>query len=492
MANYLKNKKIGFYFVAANIILALFVGLFFFATYKNFPAGYGGIGMSSNAYAHVPEVIGLFLILGAIFDIILLVLPEFLWIQVAAIAAFCISLMKQVYCIPNLIADEINQVHYQGGSLPLCLSWLIITLIIIGLSIAVLFLGILKPEDEETLKKEKIAGKKLIKVATCGGVAVMALVVIMSVYGVTAANIAKGSASKDTFAQRVKARLVEFKDQIGDYDFNPDDCKFTKEDNPYSAMTSSQVNSAIGEYAKDEVRKDSNGNEIHKVYVFEGATAEGWQGDYSLKISRITLWEDGLYNGRNTNGGSTTDNLKGYWYNVNEFGEDCLVLVSTSNSFNMVGNKITGSSSYYEWFVDVHANYNTQQGGRYIKANGLKYQPLIGMFVDTGSSKKPEFKVGGSIDMSEWTCVQVRNNLVAGSIFDAEHEVKWTYRAADADEDAKWSETPDMSQSGAIVAKATWQVDKLALNALVDDKGTASENDDVYYYETTVEINIVE
>ena len=109
--NFFANKKIGYYLVILDVILAVFLGIFFFLTYKDFPAGYGGQGMASNAYAHIPEVIGLFMFLGAVVDIVVLFLPEYLPLHLGAIVAYCISLMKQVYCIPNLVADEINKVR---------------------------------------------------------------------------------------------------------------------------------------------------------------------------------------------------------------------------------------------------------------------------------------------------------------------------------------------------------------------------------------------
>ena len=184
--NFFGNKKIGYYLVILDIVLALFLGIFFFATYKNFPAGYGGQGMSSDAYSSVPEVIGLFMFLGVAIDVVALLLPEYLLIHFVAIIGYCVSLIKQVYCIPNLVADEINQVHYQGGSFPLCLSWLIITFVIIGVGIAALFIGMLKEKDEEQLMKEKPLGKKLIKIAVGGAVIVAAFAVVMTSYGVTA------------------------------------------------------------------------------------------------------------------------------------------------------------------------------------------------------------------------------------------------------------------------------------------------------------------
>ena len=489
--NFFANKRIGYYLVILDVILAIFVGIFFFATYKHFEPGYQHMGMAASAYANVPEVIGLFLILGAIVDIVALVSPEYILIHLAAIGAYCVSFMKQIFCIPNLVADEINNVHYQGGSFPLCLSWLIITLVILISAIVVMFIGMIKQEEEDAKMREKPVGKKLIRVVASGATIIVAFAVIMTVYGITDANIKKGIAAnkETTLAERVKERLKTFEDKVVSYDFDPSSVKFTEEGNPYSSETASTVNSKISDWSENQERQDEDGNELHKVYVFEGATAEGWQGDYSLKICRITLWEDGLYNGQNTNGGSVVDRLKGYWYNVGEAGEECLVLISTSNEYNMVGNKITGASSYYEWFVDCHANYNTQQGGRYIKANGLKYHPLIGMFVDTGSKKTPEFKVNSLFDISEWTCMQVRNNLIAGSIFDAEHQVTWTYRAKDAAESDPWTNAPDMTKTGTVIAKARWNVDKFAQNVQYAESDTTQSNP---YYEVEVEFNIVD
>ena len=465
--NFFANKKIGYYLVILDVVLALFLGIFFFLTYKDFPAGYGGQGMASNAYAHIPEVIGLFMLLGAVVDIVALVLPEYLPIHLAAIVAYCVSLMKQVYCIPNLVADEINNIHYQGGSFPLCLSWLIITFVIIGAGIAVMFLGMIAQDEESAKMREKPAGTKLIKIAAGGGAIVVALAVVLTVYGITANNIKKGSggAAGDDFNARVQARAKTFQDQVTDYDFNPAEFKLTEEDNEYS-NNKSAISNAVGKYARNQAREG-----FYKVYTFEGSTAEGWQGDYSQKYVRFTLWSDGLFNG-DINGGD----LRGYWYNVDEVGAECLVMISSDGSNDMVGQKLSGSGSYYEWLVDARATYNN---GRMIKGNGCKYYPLIGMFVDTGSDKTPTFKVGSEFSTSGWTCMQVRNNLVASSIFDAEHEVTFS--------------KPDMSTAGTKTVKARWDIkENVPENALVDDKGTASESDDVYYYEQEIEINVVE
>ena len=456
--NFFANKKIGYYLVILDVILAVFLGIFFFLTYKDFPAGYGGQGMASNAYAHIPEVIGLFMFLGAVVDIVVLFLPEYLPLHLGAIVAYCISLMKQVYCIPNLVADEINDIHYQGGSFPLCLSWLIITFIILGAAIAVMFLGMIKQEEEDVKMREKPAGQKLIKIAAGGGAIVVALAVVLTVYGITANNVKKGSAADggNDFNARVQARAQTFLDQVIDYDFNPAEFKLTEEENEYS-NNKSAISGTVGSYSRNQVREG-----LYRVYTFEGSTAEGWQGDYSQKYVRFTLWSDGLFNG-DVNGSGLT----GYWYNEDEVGAECLVMISSDGSNDMVAQRLSGSTSYYEWLVDARAGYN---GGRMIKGNGAKYFPVIGMFVDTGSDKTPEFKVGSEFTTSGWTCMQVRNNLVASSIFDAEHEVTFS--------------SPDMSTAGTKTVKARWRVQEPTTNAIQEGNN--------YYYEEEIEINVVE
>ena len=176
----------------------------------------------------------------------------------------------------------------------------------------------------------------------------------------------------------------------------------------------------------------------------------------------IALWSDGLFNG-DVNGSGLT----GYWYNEDEVGAECLVMISSDGSNDMVAQRLSGSTSYYEWLVDARAGYN---GGRMIKGNGAKYFPVIGMFVDTGSDKTPEFKVGSEFTTSGWTCMQVRNNLVASSIFDAEHEVTFS--------------SPDMSTAGTKTVKARWRVQEPTTNAIQEGNN--------YYYEEEIEINVVE
>ncbi|MBP5092403.1 MAG: hypothetical protein J6328_07650, partial [Bacilli bacterium] len=182
-------------------------------------------------------------------------------------------------------------------------------------------------------------------------------------------------------------------------------------------------------------RVDADGNEIHKVYTFDGLTAEGYHGDYSTVEAHITCWEDGTYVGISRN-----DKIYGYWYNVDEEGSDCLVMISASDDHDMVCLKNKGDG-FYPWTVDVFVNYGW--GTRMIKVNGAPYYPVIGMYIDTGSSEKVTIPVGGTFDTKNWTAKQVTNKLVAGSIFNATDYVKYTLpsteEAGSKEVTAKWT-----------------------------------------------------
>ena len=65
LKDYLKKKRLGFYFIVADIVLAIILGIMFFATYKG-DNGNNQLNMANDAYASIPEIIGLFAFLGAV------------------------------------------------------------------------------------------------------------------------------------------------------------------------------------------------------------------------------------------------------------------------------------------------------------------------------------------------------------------------------------------------------------------------------------------
>ena len=279
--------------------------------------------------------------------------------------------------------------------------------------------------------------KNLIRYCVAGVVGVGALVAGLSSYGVLKGAAAGGT---DTGDEEDKSFQIDLEAVFGDkvdanYTFDPTAVRIELNDNQYAA-DKSLVSSALGsaDY-RTKTRQDADGNEIHKVYTFEGLTAEGYQGDYSTVEAHITLWEDGTYVGISRN-----DKIYGYWYNVDAEGQDCLAMIDATNKgHDMVCLKLKGDG-FYSYTVDCFVDYGW--GTRMIKTWGAYYYPTIGMYVDTGSNETPKFTVGDAIDTSKWTAKQVTNKLTAGSIFNATKYVTYTL--------------PSTEEAGEKEVKATW------------------------------------
>ena len=286
----------------------------------------------------------------------------------------------------------------------------------------------------------------LIRYGLAGVIAIVGIVAGSVSYGTLAKNSAKGGGA-DTTSSGPSAKELETQflmEKFGDsevkaaYDFKPEEVVIHEEDatDYFGEMNGTAIVSILGS-ATTYATLD-RGEGYHICYMFEGATAEGWQGDYSLKKAFLTLWDDGVYVGS-----SNGTKIYGYWYNRDASGEECLILKDKQNAKSpkdMVCNYL-GANSYYQWNVDVLASYNN---GRMIKSSGFAYYPVLGMYVDTGEDTLT-YHVGDTIDTNAWTAKQVRggvDTIFAGGIFDAENTVKYTLPstavAGEATVVAKW------------------------------------------------------
>ena len=93
LKDYLKKKRLGFYFIVADIVLAIILGIMFFATYKG-DNGNHQLNMANDAYANIPEIIGLFAFLGAMIDVAAVLVPELPFLHVFALACYGVSFGK--------------------------------------------------------------------------------------------------------------------------------------------------------------------------------------------------------------------------------------------------------------------------------------------------------------------------------------------------------------------------------------------------------------
>lgn len=400
---FLKNKSAGYFIVAADALLALILAIIFFMTYQG--------AMATNASANVPETIGIFLLAGFVVEIVVLVIPQYRFIHIVAIAMFALSLYKEVFLIPNLIADVLNNVKYQGGDLNTNLFYLITLFIILISAIVAAFLGFYKKSAQE---EDNMAVKGFAKLGVViGGVVIMTAAVLSST--LVSVSLQKKAAIGSKQAGPITEKIRKAADAV-EYDFDPTTVIIKqKEESEYD-----YANAALQNLAYGDTRDDS-----HLVYVFEGTYAEGYLGDYRDREIHIYLWEDGLFSGK-----SDFAEFKGYWYNSsiekgkNENGddiEDCLQMVSNYEHFESIGAEaVTGSSLY-----DHQAYVFVPNGdGRSAVVSGYRYYPDVAIFIDTGDY--PQIEVGEKFFIdSYWTLNRVTKNLKYSPVVN-KSEVKWT------------------------------------------------------------------
>lgn len=417
-----KNKKIGFFLMPVVIVLSLILGIYFMSTMS--------FSMSNAAAGKFPESVALWAFLAVAMQIIAMLVPEHKFLQIGVVAAVAASWYKEVILIPPLIADVANNVYYQGGDFGTHVGYMVLLVLDLIVAIAICFLPV---EGEVKAEEEKPAriGTPVVRLGGSAGlmVAIAAVGIIVSTANEKGTVVDEGSSaiSEPGYVFDVAAN---FSDKVdADYTFDPATFTMAKEDNPYVGQSSSQISSAVG---------NSYNREGHNlVYKFEGAYAEGWQGDYSKHYAFMYAWDDGLFNGS-----SNGSNISGYWYNRADGSDEEILVLIEGNGNQMVCN--TNSSKFYDWVVEVKSSLN---GGRTIKAFGYKYRPTIGFYVDTGCS--PEELVYASadaIDTSSWVGMRVLNDLSSAAVFDSAKTLKFAAPV-------------DGTEANTKVVKASWKED---------------------------------
>ncbi|MDD6302676.1 MAG: hypothetical protein PUA56_05225 [Bacillales bacterium] len=410
MKKFLKNKAAGYYIVLADALLALVLAIFFFATYGN--------SMPNNASGLVPETIGIYLLAGLLIEVVVALVPQFRFIHIGAVVMFGLSLYKEVLIIPNLIADKINNVAYQGGHFGINVAYIVLQFVIVISSIVACFIGLYKNEKDanEDIKINKSL-PAIIK-TSIGGVVVVAAVLSSTL---VSADLKKkaASGSNDT---PIEEKFNPITDEIKlaadayEYDFDPNEV-LIKEKAEWDFN-----NADLTALGVTGVREGH-----YLVYYFEGSYAEGYQGDYSETYAYLYLWDDGLFAGKSGN-----TNIKGYWFNSSiaegtdsETGEDikdCLNMVSNVNHYDSIITEEAGGFYERQAYLYLRMSWG---GDRSIIVSGYKYYPEVALFIDAGDEGKGiTYKVGDEFDRNSWVANRVIKNLTYSAVFKAS-EVKW-------------------------------------------------------------------
>ena len=395
MQNFMKKLGIGYFIAAGTALVALITAIIFFATYKG--------AMANNASALVPQTIGIFLIAGAIVEIAVLVVPQYRFLHIPAMVMYALALFKEIVLIPPLIADEINNVHYQGGNLGTNVLYMVLLVLIVAAAVTVAFLGFYKKEEEvnEDMKIKKGDVLGIVKIGVSGAVVLAAVLTsaLVALDMKSKMNKAGEDGSYNPITPEIKKAAEEF-----DYSFNPKEV-LMKEQEEYDFNASDVKN-----VPTTETRDGHN-----MVYYFEGAYAEGYQGDYSQTYAYLCLWEDGLF------GGKVNDTqVRGYWFNSSlaegskdgQDIKDCLKMVSNVNHYDsIIAQEATG---FYQY--QAYAYLGFSWGTRSMILNGYEYYPEVALALNTQDSVLEAY-VGEEYDMSSWVPTRILKNLTFSSVF---------------------------------------------------------------------------
>ena len=397
----IENKSVGYYMAAGIALLAFITAIFFIATQEGNMGNYAaGVG---------PETIGVFLLAGFIVELVALLLPQYRFIHIVALAMYGLAFYKETILIPDFIAGKINNVEYNGGSFGLNMTYFVLLFIIVVASIVVAFLGFYKDEDQA--KKEMSIDKQdkpqIIKVGT-GAVIALAAVLVgclvsKNIVDSSAANTdplitntVRKAAKNEHYTLKPKSVLIKEEEKV--------------EDPTTHELVYPYDYSAIKNYPTNG---DAPYEGAQLVYRFEGAYAEGYQGDYSQTYAYLCLWEDGLF------GGKVNDTqVRGYWFNSSiaegKDGtvKDCLKMVSNVNHYDsIIAQEATG---FYQY--QAYAYLGFSWGTRSMILNGYEYYPEVALALNTQDSVLEAY-VGEEYDMSSWVPTRILKNLTFSSVF---------------------------------------------------------------------------
>ena len=408
-----KNKSVG-YFIAAGITLfALVVSIVFFLTFNKpgLDPIFGSNPLGNKADGLIAVTIGIFLLAGAFVELAVLIIPQYRFIQIIAILMFGLSFYKIVMIIPDFFAGMANHVMYNGGNLGLAMFYFISIFLILVSSIVVAFLGFYKKEEDAKADMKNVKG--VVNLAKLGGGAAVVLVAVLvaslsTVALTNGANKGNKVRTKPAFVFEPINEDTEAAANDYQYDFEAKDVVIRQQES-YNFSASELNNFPTG--------NTRNGHNL--VYVFEGAYAEGYQGDYSETYASIYLWEDGFYGG---SVGSTS--IKGYWYNnslqAEQGVQDCLNLVSNVSKYESI--ICAPASGFYEWRAHIYLGFSW--GTRSMEVSAYRYYPEVALTIDASVGNN-YFFVDEEFDRDGWVANRILKNLNYSSVFKAS-EVKWT------------------------------------------------------------------
>ena len=154
---FFKNKAIGYYMVAGVLLFAIILAIVFFNTYNN--PNIDSINdapvMGNKSVSYVPLTIGVFIIAGAVIELVVLAMPEFRFFHLVAVLMFGLALYKDVLIMGDFFAALGTGVYYNGGNPGLNYFYFIALVVIEIVAIVASFIGFVKEVDDNEEEQEE-------------------------------------------------------------------------------------------------------------------------------------------------------------------------------------------------------------------------------------------------------------------------------------------------------------------------------------------------
>lgn len=349
----MKGRGLGGALCLLAALIALVTAVVFFATQAEAaPLGHTGI---------MP---GVALMAGVVVAIVLWLVPVRFGALIQTVV-YCVALHLSVTQLYLVFADVINQVTYAGGNAGLCVFYMAGTFVSCVLCAAACFFE--KPASRE----DWAAAKRSLPVAV--------VLVVVLVAGVCYAALGAGGTS--AYSSEAVASSA-------------DPASMAYADNEFTDMTIDELASVS---RSDWEAKEANGD---VVYFFEGQYTEGFATIVDPACLDMYLCADGsMYgslSGPNTSVAPGVTYVYGYWYTVNEAGEEDFVIHLTGSQSSDGSTRATntdgGEDADIHIFDTEHGDYSWEAsfslglyGGmmtRNMNIYGQLYSPAQSMEVD--------------------------------------------------------------------------------------------------------------
>ena len=423
ISKFLKNKSIGYYIAIVDFFLAIIVGIFYFVTYKS--------AIGNNAAGYAPESIGIYLFAGAIVEAVLLVLPQYGFINIIVTLLFGLALYKEIFLVPDFLAGLATGIEYNQGNATLNIVYLVLLLIIAISAVVATFLGFYKNEEDEKADFNNIKGT--VNMAKIGGGAFLTVAAIL--VSVLVVNSLKYEVVDNVYVFQPITDQIRELAQSKAPENDPKDVVIAKQET-YDYTSNADFTALTAGAATRE--------DHYLVYFFEGAYSEGYQGQYNEYYANLYLWDDGLFTGK-----SNSQTFKGYWYNDSDDDgvADSLKMVSNSEKYAAIECMSMEGFYNYQAYIFMHPGWGD---GRSMVVAGYLYYDAIALAIDT-KGLSLEYKVGDEFTTSDWTVNRILQNLTYGSVFDMPD-------GSDAKMKVAWTLPEGMMEDGKLAAKGEYEI----------------------------------